>query len=438
MSVIENPIGIESFQDLLQEIFEISLKDDALTVWRSKAWDRFLELGLLTSKSDSYKYVPLKQLYQQSFQLAEKPLHDIEGVSDHIFEECKDANIVFIDGFYSAKYSNFSAVEDQLVILPMKEAMQSYGVLMQNLWNKVLCEEQDAFCLLNMAMQNDGLFIYVPKNQKLRKTLQVVHIMTSTQSPRMIFPRIEMFLGANAQMQMVYTGVSEGNSKDWCNEKWGCVLEENAHLEILDACTVSEDSFYTNHIRAQQKKDSLLRVLSFSDGGKFTRNDYQTNLMESGSHVDFIGLWMLRKKRQHHAHIQVKHTAPHCTSSQFFKGIVHEESKSSFEGKIFVESEAQKTEAYQLNRNLVLSDDAKAFSKPNLEIFADDVKASHGATVSQLSDESLFYLQSRGLSKSAARSLVMKAFWNEVLDRTADSSWKTFVKKRCEELSKNV
>lgn len=424
----------EQFLDQLQENFEASLQDDTLASWRSRAWDRFMEIGLPTTRTEAYRNIPLRRLYQSEFQLAERPLADVEDISSWVFPSCRNSFLVFVDGFFVSSLSDISSIENQLVISSIPEAMQNYGVYMQNHWNAVLSEEKEPFSLLNMALHTDGVFLYLPPGKKLSKPLQILHITTSSPSPRIISPRVQLFLGKGASMDLFHFAVHNGQVSDWCNQTWGFSLDQNAQLGFFDCATFSENRLHTNHVRVRQKKDSQFKAFSFSEGSKLVRNDYQSILSETGAHVDLQGLWATNDRNENHTHICITHAAEHCTSKQFFKGILNDESRASFEGKIYVESIAQKTEAYQLNRNLLLSNDAKILSKPNLEIFADDVKASHGSTVTQISQESLLYLLSRGINQTQAKNLLTQAFWKEFTGNIPKNDYQKWVENRCREI----
>ena len=194
-------------------------------------------------------------------------------------------------------------------------------------------------------------------------------------------------------------------------------IDEDSHVQyIQSAFDISQDSWYFDACSASLKRNSTFKTVMATAGSTSVRHDYRISLTGENAEAKLNGIWMLSDNNESHTHVLMRHQAPYCRSMQFFKGAIDDVSRSSFEGKIFVEQIAQKTEAFQLNNNLILSDHAIANSKPNLEIFADDVKASHGATVGQLDAEQLFYLKTRGYSEQAAKNLLVYGFCKEVID----------------------
>ena len=229
-------------------------------------------------------------------------------------------------------------------------------------------------------------------------------------------PRVELFLGKHASLKLLsrHVALKGGN---FTNLFTNCHLEEGSKLTYTQvASDIKEPNLWIfDATRAHMKRDASFTTVMATGGSETIRFDYQVELAGENGACHLNGLWMLKNNLEAHTHVLMKHLAPHCYSLQLFKGALSDLSRSSFEGKILVKKEAQKTDSFQLNNNLLLSDTAQANSKPNLEIFADDVKASHGATVGQLDPEELFYLKSRGYAELEAKSLLTKAFLREVL-----------------------
>ncbi len=341
-----------------------------------KSWNRFQEVGLPKPKQEAFQYLPLSKL---SFpELAER---------------------------------NFTIQAPQgLVCLPLEEAKRSYGLFMQNRREKTIKEESDPFTLLNRAF-GQGFFLYAPP--KWEGSLEI-HYPAS--ADKMAMPRLEIYLGKGARLELVQTG-----KPTFTNSAIDAVLDEGAEFSLADLQAPSRQ--YFSSFRATLKRDSRLKSQLFTRASPLFRASYKVQLLEENSECLLQGLWSLKGEHQCHIHATVEHGAPYTRSRQHFKGILREKSRSSFEGKIAVRPIAQKTEAYQLNNNLILSEEASAHAKPNLEIFADDVKASHGATIGQLDQEQLFYLRSRGLDLDEARQWLVKGFCAELID-AAPSAWK--------------
>ncbi|MBS0624455.1 MAG: Fe-S cluster assembly protein SufD [Verrucomicrobia bacterium] len=368
--------------------------------WRKKSWERFLELGLPRISSEAFQYVPLSKLYEMEPEAAvsaafEKP---------PILPEC-DSYLVFVDGHFQPEHSKIPA---GVIALPMTAAMKSYGLFLQNRIGKTLKEESDPFAALNGALQGTGLFLYVPPKTILEKPIQIAHVSTGK---HFTSPRIQLYVGKMGSIQIAQTF-----SGHFSNTVVDCVLDEAAQAKIYDASLPNPDAWQMQALRATLKRDSRLETFLLTKGSKTVRTSFRVQLAEENSEALIRGISLLDDESQSHIHGLVEHLAPGCRSRQHFKSILRGESRSSFEGKIFVKPIAQKTEAYQSSQNLILSDKANANAKPNLEIFADDVKASHGATFAQPSAEDIFYLRSRGLSLSEAKEMLVRGFCREMLD----------------------
>lgn len=354
---------------------------DPLMAIRQKGWNRFEEIGLPRPKQEAFQYLTKKLVFPK---LAERKTIAISP-----------AGLVFVDGFFER-----GQVPAPLVCLPLDQAMRSYGLFLQSRLTKLFKEETDPFAALNGAFQGRGAFLYIPPKCKAALHLSQIFI-----SDELASPRVHIYLGRGAQLQL--TQSSEGKS-GFCNNALDFVLDEGAQLTFHDRM---EGDFQA--IRATLKRDAKLKAVLL---GHHLRVSIQVQLAEENAEVELFGLCRLEKETQSHIHASVEHIAPHTRSRQHFKSVLKDQSRFSFEGKIHVHPAAQKTEAYQLNNNLVLSDEASANAKPNLEIFADDVKASHGATVGQLDEEQLFYLRSRGLCLSQAKEWLIDGFCREILD----------------------
>lgn len=384
----------------LQEIFS-TLTSSAL---RDKAWDHFLELGLPDKTSDAFKYVPLKRLYDIKLSLKASTLTK-EDVQPHILPESRESYIVFANGRFNKELSK---LPPKVVILPLQEALKTYGPFLQGRLTKSIKDETDPFAVLNLALQQEGLFCYLPPKLKLETPLQMIHFGSGASSYHPA--RLNFFCSSGSELCTISTVVGEGVH----HISIDVALEEQACFSQLQT---SQGDMLFSDFRATLKSNATLKHLALTTSGLLTRNRLKLFLLGENSHALLQGLWHLSQNHQCHTHVHVEHAAPYSRSLQKFKGVLKEQSQSSFEGKIYVHPEAQKTEAYQINNNLLLSESAVANAKPNLEIFADDVKASHGATMSEVDEEQLFYLQSRGLCQEKARALLIHGFIQEVLDQ---------------------
>ncbi|MDE3045905.1 MAG: Fe-S cluster assembly protein SufD [Verrucomicrobiota bacterium] len=393
----------------------IDLPQDALNAWRKKAYERFLAIGFPKPKQEAFQYLPLSKLesvWPKTF--APRSTLSKGDIASAILPECETAHLVFVDGYFD---STLSSIPKGLLCLPLDAALKSYGLFLQNRWAKK--EEQDPFCLLNYAVHGTGAFLYLPPETVLSQPLQILHVMTGKS---IASPRLQVTVGKASELRLVQTVLPLGQV--FCNSSIDIALEAEASLHWLDVQLLPADAWAFGALRASLKRGARLQALHATNGAETVRLSAQIELLEENSSALLQGLSMLTGQRQSHLNCLVEHAAPHCQSRQHIKMALNGQSRSSFEGKIFVRPIAQKTEAYQLNNNLLLSDEAAVHTKPNLEILADDVKASHGATVAQLSEEALFYLRSRGLDAPAARTLLLEAFCRELIDTVGIASLK--------------
>lgn len=369
----------------LIESLESQFKENA--PWKKGVWPALLKLGLPTKKWDAFRYNSLLHLNQGFYKLAK-------------------ANEI--------KPTISSAAG--IIALPLNSAMRSHGALLQKHFQSALQEEKNPYALLNSAFSEEGLFLYIPPG----KTVEMDWILPTLVEGALHSPRAEIFLGKGAHLAIRYRHRGEGSY--FYNQHLSLSLDEGATASIDEHLEHSSEGFAMHTVRARLKKEAAFKHFTFTKGARMERHDLQAVLEGEGSNADLKGLSMPSGKDEVHHYITMRHEAPRCHSNQHYKTALMERSRSSFEGKIFVEKEAQLTEAYQLNNNLLLSPKAQAMSKPNLEILADDVKASHGATCARPKEEELFYLQTRGLSQKEAehhlaRGFCMELASKEVVDR---------------------
>ena len=401
---------IEAFYANMSSLMEQVKESSPLKVLREKAFDHFLELGLPEEKGGSFQYVPLNSLYKESFSIARSHSFSKEEVEALIYPEAKGSCLVFVNGFFEPSLSCAGALPKQIVVLNLSDAMRSYGTFLQNRWSKTLREDTDPFAILNLALHPQGAFIYVPP--KIVLTAPIHCLFLTTDSSQLSLPRLQLFIASHSEVKCITSTIGKGFS----NGVIDVALEEGARFSCVDSSPSKEGSSFSS-LKATLKRDSYLSALTLYPRKKLTRHSFQIALGGENAEALVQGGWMLKEKEETHVHVLMRHEAPSCRSMQKFKGVLDDASRSSFEGKIFVTPDAQKTEAYQLNNNLILGEYAVANSKPNLEIFADDVKASHGATVSELNPEELFYLTSRGIPKDIAKNLLVQGFIGELLQQ---------------------
>jgi len=381
---------------------------DPFRLFRTKSWERLFE-----AKKHPLRYIPLKGLYESTFKKTTHSLLDKSTFIEAILPECLHSHLVFVDGHFSALLSDVTALP--LLIVPLEEAMRTHSGFLQGQFSKSSKEESDPFAHLNLALHNEGVFAYLPPKNVCSAPLQCLYLSTN-EHPVVSAPRLHLVLGLLSQMQCIVTTRSLTESVHFTLPATELFLEEGASLDLFQTL----DTLPTWHfetVRATVKKNAKLNIVNLTLGGKAVRQSYQVQLKGENSEATLSGLALLQKNRIHHIHAVIDHEAPHTRSLQKFKNVLKDHSQAYFEGKILVRPEAQKTEGYQLNNNLLLSQGAIARTKPSLEIFADDVKASHGATISQLDDKQLLYLKTRGIDAASAATLLTRGFCREILEK---------------------
>ena len=404
-------------QPLLLQHLEARFKKcqtDALYSLRQLGWKRFQELGLPHRTQDAFKYVSLHDLHtliiDQSFNAS---IIDRECFASEILPESRHSYLVFVNGSFAPELSDFSALSSQIKVLSFAKAMQSHATFLQHHLRQQMQIEQDPFAALNLALHSNGVFIYIPPKIVIDTPIQCLQIITDEVS--FAAPRIQVVAGAHTQTEWVVSCLDCKNETVLHLPLLDFTLEENAQVRAYSVESNQAHRWQFSSLRAIVKKQASFYATYVGAGSKTSRLHAHVCLKGEESKTELKGLWNLCAKSSSHYHLTVEHKAPNTCSLQHFKGILRDFSQSSFEGKIRVDSEAQGTRAYQLNNNLLLSRGAIANSKPNLEIFADDVKASHGATVSQLNEDELFYLYTRGLSPSKAAEMLLSAYLQEII-----------------------
>lgn len=308
---------------------------------------------------------------------------------------------------------DLSQITKRIVALPMKEAKKTYALFIENRMKERFRSEKDYFAALSSSIYENGYFIYVPPGTVIDEPIPLTMNYAETFSH--FAPHLQIYIGKGSNVKFVLKPQFHQFESGMINGVVDLYLDRQSKCQWVDELIIPESTLYINSVRASLKRESKLEFWSFTKGSNFFKQDLQALLLEEESEVSLKGAALLSGKNVSHTQVLIEHKAPNTKSRQHFKAVMKDQSSSTFEGKIFVEPEAQKTEAYQLNNNLLLGKRSSVFCKPNLEIFADDVKASHGATVSRLSDEELFYLRTRGISKEQASLYLSSGFLDEII-----------------------
>ena len=384
---------------------------------RTDAIKNFENKGFPTKKEEAWKYTSLNNILKNDFSVfpkSETALHYAD-VKKYFLHDIDTYKLVFIDGVFSSYLS--STTHDGIDVCLMSSALTKpkYKEIVDTYFNKI-ANTDDSLTSLNTAFAIEGAFINIPKSKVADKPIEIMYLSTGNEAALMVQPRNLVIVGENAQVQVIERHQSLNSNPVLTNSVTEMFVQERA---ILDYYKVQNDVQTANLIDnsyISQKRDSNASVHTFSFGGNITRNNL--NFYHKGEHIESTlkGITIIGDKQHVDHYTLVHHATPNCESHQNYKGIFDGNSTGVFNGKIYVEKEAQKTDAFQQNNNVLLSEKASINAKPQLEIFADDVKCSHGCTIGQLDESAMFYMQSRGIPKKEAKALLMYAFSNEVIE----------------------
>ncbi|ELR68968.1 Iron-sulfur cluster assembly protein SufD [Fulvivirga imtechensis AK7] len=386
---------------------------------RKKAINAFQELGLPTARNEEYKYTDLKKALQKTFDF--KAPSPQGKINRETIEECLipglDANIlIFINGVFSNELSTIISPEDQLTIKDLEAATMEDKELIDNYFAQYANYEHDAFIALNTAFTEHGSFIHIPDNKLVEKPIALYFFNDAQAGKSYNQPRNLFIVGKSSQATFLEVFYTVGKHESFTNIVSEIVVNENANAEYYKIQNNRDTAFHVGTTQVWQARNSQFSAYTFTLNGAMIRNNLNIASDGEGCESHMYGLYLLHGKTHVDNHTEIDHIKPNSFSNELYKGIMEDQSHGVFNGKVYVRQAAQKTNAFQSNKNILLSDQATINSKPQLEIWADDVKCSHGCTTGQLDEEALFYLQSRGVSKERARVLLLYAFAVEVLE----------------------
>jgi Fe-S cluster assembly protein SufD len=401
---------MEKVSPLLESLFAIA-KESQRDPLQEEAWNRFLAQGLPT-KEETFRYVSFHEFLQMPFSKSRVFL-ETSKESPAPIPKRETPCFTFVNGRLDLSLSHVEEIPKGIVFCTLKEAMRLYSSLLKGRFAKFMQEQRHAFSFLNYALFEEGFFLYIPPKMKLSTPIEIRELYSGSQ-PEMYFPKMSIYIGKEAQVKFKHS-VSSGESPHFINGFREFHLEQGASCKVEQSVMEATPCFYFDQTAAYLKRDAHFSYIGGDRGGKVLRQEFNIDLLEDNAEAYLKGLSLVYKKDESHHQVLIRHLAPNCRSHQHFKALIVDKAKGSFEGKIFVDQVAQHTEAYQLSNYLLLGERATGYSKPNLEIFADEVKASHGATIAQLKEEELFYLRARGVSRAHAKQLLIKGFCQELI-----------------------
>ena len=394
-----------------------TLKHRFLDNQRHAALNKFLELGIPTKKDEEYRYTNLREITEKDYNFFPTETHTIskEQIAQlHLGEENFDW-IVFINGQLHKELSKISIENVEFLSFNFALNDAKHKEVFDNYFNTIAAKDL-AFTNLNEAFCKHGFFLKVPKNMVIEKPIHVFYISQNQQDNTFYNTRNLLIAEEGSKVEIIESHHNFDDTFVFTNSVTEIFTYQNAKADWHKVQNDSDTSYLMDHTFAKQERDSLTTVNTFTFGGKLVRNNL--DFIHNGENINSFmnGITIIGGEQTVDHHTAVHHKKPNCESYQNYKGIYKDKSHGVFNGKVFVDKIAQKTNAYQQNNNILLNEGATIDTKPQLEIFADDVKCSHGCTVGQLNEDALFYLRARGISKKEAQALLLYAFANDAME----------------------
>jgi len=400
-----------SLVDNIDTVFE-AIDTDTISEVRKSALASFKTLGLPSTRHEEWKYTHIKTKLPETLRLATGSGSQVATKLKY-FNSIKGTKLVFINGSFS---TDLSVITEQsgLTVGSLKENTSKHAAVFTKYFNKATDISKENFAALNTAFAQDGAFIYVQKNTVVEAPVFVFHIYDSTSSDIFTQSRNLIVVEENADVTIV-EDFQNSNGEKFYNHVSEVFIGQNAEVNYSLLQLHNPNTTSVNYIEARLEKDARYHITTITLDGKLVRNNVNAYMDGENALATLNGLFIGKENNHIDNHILVDHRVPNCNSHQVYKGVLDDASTGVFNGKIFVQKDAQKTNAYQSSKAVLLSDEASMNSKPQLEIFADDVKCSHGAAIGQVSKNELFYLLTRGIDKETARGILTYAFANAII-----------------------
>ncbi len=385
---------------------------------RGKAIEQFKQWGIPSRKNEAYKYIDLSTFFRYDYESYLVPTEEQLSKASQFVCDVDDLDaesLIILNGYFPDTRKGMYHFPGGAVAGSLNRAASEYKTLVENHFGRYIKAENDGLIHLNSAMASDGLFIYVPENKLMAKPAQVINIV---EADRDVFNqrRNLIIIGNNASFTLIVCDHTLAPGRFLTNTVTEIFVGDNARFDLIRLQNEHNSSFKITSTFIHQKENSTVTSCNITLHGGLVRNNTHHYLAGKGAQCDSYGLYFTDKWQQVDNYVNVEHLVPDCTSNQLFKGVLDDMSIGAFNGRIYVSPGAQKTSAYQKNNTILLSTDARMYTRPQLEIYADDVKCSHGATVGSMDDDAMFYLRSRGISNTEARLMLMTAFAEEVID----------------------
>lgn len=394
---------------------------------RNDAKNELAELDFPTSKTEYWKYTRLGKVVNNTYTLGQPEKIDI---TNFLIPNLEAHILVVVNGHFSSELSNFTKV-DGITLTSLVEAKKQGFEGLKKHFNQFTQDKKEIFLALNNAFHTDGIYLEVAKNNSVEKPYHIINITTGNNT---VSQSRNLFIGnVGSQVKIIESFINVGGEKNFNNHVSEFFVAENTHLEYNKIQDKKENNFSIATEQVYQESNSNFTINTAIFNGALVRNNLNIEVNASNCETNLNGLYLGKNKDHIDNHTVVDHKKPHCNSNEVYRGVLDDESTGVFNGKVFVRQDAQITNAFQQNNNILLSDNATANSKPELEIYADDVKCSHGSTTGQIDEEAIFYLQSRGISKKGALKLMINAFAKDALERISIEAFHEYIDTKIEE-----
>jgi len=381
---------------------------------RNTAMERFSELGFPSVKDEEWKYTNVAPIARMSIQPSAASA-DLELANFEV-PEANDSQLVFINGKLQRDRSSVTALPDGVTAVDLVEACGSdHSTILREHLARFADYVSSGFTALNTGFISDGVFIHVRRNVEVSQPIHILFISDGAQP--VTFPRVLIVAEENSSATIVESYLGANGAEYFTNAVVEVALKDAARLEHYKVQREGSDAFHVATTVAELGNNASYNTTTLNLGAKLSRHDVRTIMDHEGAECWVDGLYLVSENQHTDTHSVIDHRKPHCTSHQLYKGILDGKSRAVFNGKIFVRHDAQKTDAMQTNKNLLLSNEARVDTKPQLEILADDVKCAHGAAVGQIEEDELFYLETRGIHPDLARNLLTYGFAEEVINK---------------------
>ena len=399
---------------------------------RQAAYDSFSKLGFPTRKNEDWKYTSVNFINNNDFKPVIEPTTPklkYEDVDRFLFEDIHDNVIVIYNGFFSKELSRLNK-DSGIIISSLIDSFNTHPELVKKYYNKLAKNETEAFPALNTALAADGAFIYIPDGKIIEKPLHLLFLTDTDAGNILVSPRNLVIAGQNSRASIIQTCYTYGEFEGLTNLITEINIGRDSVLDFHKIHNCTGRSYFIGTAEVAQESNSVFNNVSVSLNGVFHRNQINAVHNEEHCETNYYGLYFLNGTDFIDNRTSIDHAKPNCRSNELYKGIIDGKGQAVFNGKILVRQDAQKTQAYQSNKNILLSSEATINTKPQLEIFADDVKCSHGATSGNLDKEEMFYLSSRGIGKENAKALLLSAFASEIIEKLNISQLRNEIKKQ--------